>query len=83
MWRTINELIPGKNQRTSGPKSVIDNGVEISDEKTMASVFNDFFVSVGSKLAETFQFNDTNHINPDINPNSFFFLLFVYPLFKI
>ena len=73
LWKTINKLIPGKKQCASGPKSIIDNGVEVSDKKEMARVFNDFFASIGAKLAETFNFNDTNHINPPINNNHFVF----------
>ena len=38
-----------------------------------ANVFNDFFATVGSKLAETFNFNTTNHINPGVNKNLFVF----------
>ena len=73
LWKTINKLIPGKKQCASGPKSVLDNGIEVSDKKEMAKVFNNFFATIGSKLAETFNFNSTNHINPSINKNNFVF----------
>ena len=74
LWKTINNLIPGKKQCASGPKSVLDkNGIEVSDKKEMAKIFNNFFASVGSKLGKTFNFSDTNHINPSTNKNMFVF----------
>ena len=56
------------------PQSVTtEKGIEISDEKEIAKTFNEFFSSVGSKLAAAFNFSHTSHINPPVNENSFSF----------
>ena len=73
LWRTLNEIAPSDKKSNSSPNSLKNEGVEITDKKKMASVFNKFFATVGSKLAETFHFYDTSHINTPINPLQFNF----------
>ena len=46
---------------------------EVTDKKEMATIFNKFFATIGSKLAESFASNETSHITTSINPNQFNF----------
>ena len=74
LWKTLNNIIPGNKNNNSFPQSVTtEEGIEISDKKEIAKTFNDFFSSVGSKLAASFNFSDTSHINPPVNENPFSF----------
>ena len=47
------------------------NGTEIIYQAGIANIFNDFFVSVGPKLASTFNFTGTSHISPHTNQTNF------------
>ena len=62
LWKTLNNIIPGSKHSNSFPQSITENDIEISDKKEIARAFNEFFVSVGSKLAAAFKFTDTVHI---------------------
>lgn len=50
-WQIIKEVIGNKKTVSSFPKRLISNGEEITDAKTIAEIFNKFFVNVGPKLA--------------------------------
>ena len=47
------------------------NGTEIIYQAGIANIFNDFFVSVGTKLASNFNFTGTSHISPHTNQTNF------------
>ena len=54
-WSTINDII-GKTKKASDfPRYFLINGQQIDDNLTIAEEFNQFFVNVGPKLAESIQ----------------------------
>ena len=73
LWKTLQNLVPGKKSDTVTPHSLNFDDKEISDKKEMASIFNNFFATVGSKLGENFNFSDTDHISLPMNENHFNF----------
>ena len=66
-WKIVNELLKGGNvgqKNTEVEKLTINNdGVkqEMTSEKDIAESFNDFFVSIGPKLAEAIPDDSSNH----------------------
>ena len=74
LWKTLNNLVPNDKRSNDSPQFITDEeGVEITDKKLMAEKFNSFFISVGSKLADAFNFSHTHHVCPSVCPNSFHF----------
>ena len=73
LWKTLQNLVPGKKSDSVTPHSLSHDNKEISDKKEMATIFNNFFATVGSKLGETFNFSDTDHISLPMNENLFEF----------
>ena len=69
----MRNIIPGNKQSNDFLQSINEIGIEITDKKEIAETFKRFFVTVGSKLAEVFNFDDTSYINPTLNQNSFNF----------
>ena len=70
----MNSLVPNDKKLNESPHFITDeNGDEITDKKEIAEKFNSFFVSVGSKLATTFNFSRTDHICPSVCYNSLSF----------
>ena len=49
-WKTLNELT-SRNIKSSAPSSIITVGVEYKNTKSMSSLFNNFFTSIGITLA--------------------------------
>ena len=50
LWKTLNELT-SRNIKSSAPSSIITDGVEYKNTKSMSSLFNKFFTSIGITLA--------------------------------
>ena len=73
LWKTLNEFVPTDKENYNFPKTLKQNGVEITDQTSIANTFNNFFVSIGPKLASAFSFSGTTHISPKINQTNFFF----------
>ena len=73
LWKTLSNIIPNDTQTNNSPKTITRDGIEISEKKEIAEVFNNFFASIGSQLASAFNFSDTFHICPVINKSTFHF----------
>ena len=73
LWKTLKTLVPDSKQSNFTPHSLSHNNKEISDKNEIASIFNSFFATIGSKLGETFNFSDTLHICPPVNKSHFSF----------
>ena len=52
-WETIKQLLNKNYKQFEFPSTFKINGVHISDKKEIAQQFNNFFVNIGGKLAET------------------------------
>ena len=53
-WRGIKQFIRRKSgKRAQCPQNIVINNKTITDLKTIAEAFNEYFASVGSKLAQT------------------------------
>ena len=52
IWKGIKELIMPKIHRSNIPNRIIKDGIEINDTKGIANAFNDYFSSIGGKLAD-------------------------------
>ena len=73
LWKTLQNLVPGSKSNNVTPHSLTHENKEISNKKEMATIFNKFFATVGSKLGETFNFSGTDHIAVPVNENQFNF----------
>ena len=47
LWKTLNEL----TSRNKSPSCIISEEMPITDQKSIASILNEYFTSIGSKLA--------------------------------
>ena len=52
-WETIKQLLNKNHKQFEFPSTFTINGINISDKKEIAQQFNNFFVNIGSQLAET------------------------------
>ena len=50
LWKTLNELT-SRNVSRQNPSCIISEGVPETDEKSIATILNDYFTSIGTKLA--------------------------------
>ena len=51
-WKILNDIMNKKSKKTTNPQNFIDSeGNTITDEKTAANQFNEFFINVGPNLA--------------------------------
>ena len=74
LWKTLNELI-SRNIKSSAPSSIITDGIEHKNTKSMSSLFNKFFTSIGITLANTIKQKCTQSQspgNPPLGVNSTF-----------
>ena len=51
-WETIKQLLNKNHKQFEFPSTFTINGINISDKKEIAQQFNNFFVNIGSQLAE-------------------------------
>jgi hypothetical protein len=54
-WNVIKEIINKSKSKSDYPENFIINELEVSDLKTIADGFNQYFVDIGPKLAEKIQ----------------------------
>ena len=52
LLKTLNELTSRKKSET-GPSCIISEDKTITDQKSIASILNEYFTSIGTKLADT------------------------------
>ena len=72
LWKTLKQLVPGKNTKSTGIKRLVSDGEDITCPKGIADHFNEFFVNVGVQLASKFS-SDTTKINPPVSDKLFNF----------
>ena len=51
LWKTLNELT-SRNISGQKPSCIISEDESVTDEKSIATIFNDYFTSIGAKLAD-------------------------------
>ena len=66
LWKTLNE-ITSRSKPSSAPSSIISNGMEHKDTKSIASLFNNFFTNIGITLANAIKQKYTRS-TPASNP---------------
>jgi len=71
LWKALKDLLPN-SKANSSTFCVLDGDKEITDNKDIANTFNNFFSTIGSKLAKDFT-STSSDINVPLNPNSFLF----------
>ena len=58
-WRTINDTLNSKSNRSKFPTKFIVNNKIITDHKEIADQFNIFFSNIGSTLSEAIKLDDS------------------------
>ena len=66
-WETLNNLMDRRCSEKL-PKSILRNGIEISDDETVANIFNEYFSNLPLQLDENVQVSNMNPLH-FINPN--------------
>ena len=56
-WKILKSAI-GKTQKTTGIERININGMEVIDQKQIAENCNEYFASIGDKLAKEIQSSD-------------------------
>ncbi len=59
-WQTINETLGRHKKETKLPTSVLHNNRHITEPTEIANAFNDYFVNIGTNLAETIDTTNEN-----------------------
>ncbi len=77
-WKLINSLL-GKNNKSNNVNELLVDSTSVSDPKSITDAFNDYFISIGSRLAaeyvdESCSNVDNQPINYNINQFSDTFL---------
>ena len=74
-WKLTNNIL-GRKNKSKIPASLMHDSDEITDEKKICNIFNQYFVNIGSNLASTIHTNDLNPIYNlgDRHQNSFSFM---------
>ena len=76
IWKGIKEIISHKSLNNNLPSKINKNGTELTDNKSIANAFNDFFANIGSDLASKIpKINGSPHSYLG-QPNSSTFFLF-------
>ena len=52
-WSVINEVVNKDNSRKNFPEHFKINGLHVSNKQVIANKFNEYFIEIGPKLAET------------------------------
>ena len=60
MWRGIKNIINLKPLNTSLPSKILINNTELTDCKSIANAFNDFFSNIGRNLASSIPFGNAS-----------------------
>ena len=58
-WRTINDTLNSKSNKSKFPTKFIVNNKTITDHKEFANQFNIFFSNIGSTLSEAIKLDDS------------------------
>jgi hypothetical protein len=69
-WKTLNNLL-GRNKKSKLPDFFNDmNGNKITDSKTIADKFNDFFTNIGTKLANKISSPQESYVTTKIKKST-------------
>ena len=63
IWQCLNSVIDNKNTDRKEINSIIYNNIEHKHPKEIADNLNNFFLNVGTKIAEDLPFDNTEHYN--------------------
>ena len=58
-WRTINDTLNSKSNKSKFPTKFLVNNKTITDHKEIADQFNIFFSNIGSTLSEAIKLDDS------------------------
>ena len=75
-WGLINEILGRKKRSFNFPDYFVENGKLVSGNFDIANGFNDFFTSIGEKLASNIDSTNTSFKDYLNNPNK---ILFTFP----
>ena len=68
-WTLINSLL-GKNTKSVNVNELLIDGISVSDRKSIAEELNDYFISIGSKLAAEYENEPSTNVDyPPANYN--------------
>ena len=76
LWKTFGKILNNKKSSSHTMTKLNINNKEVSDSYLMAQEFDNYFSSIGEKLAEKFSNTNSNYKNYLRNKveNSFFFM---------
>ena len=60
-WKTIDETLNRRKNKSKFPSEFIVNNRSITDHKEIADQFNIFFSNIGSTLSDSIEINDNNN----------------------
>ena len=60
-WVTINNLLCRKNRKANFPSYINNSSKKVTDEKEIASMFNDYFTSIGPTLSNAIPQTNKSH----------------------
>ena len=61
-WKLINSLL-GKNAKSNNVNELLIDGIFVSDPKSIAEELNDYFISIGSKLAAEYENEPSTNVD--------------------
>ena len=61
-WKLINSLL-GKNAKSNNVNELLIGGISVSDPKSIAEELNDYFISIGSKLAAEYENEPSTNVD--------------------
>ena len=64
LWKTLKEVLNDK--KCSGIPNVMVDGVTVTEKSSIAKCFNDFFSTIGAKLASKFTTRTFNFLSPRV-----------------
>ncbi len=70
LWSTLKQAINSKGKESIS--GVVENGVTVTDAPSIARAFNDFFATIGSKLAAKFQGCPLNILSDRVDDTFYF-----------
>ena len=65
LWKTMKEVLGDK--KDSGVSSIMVDGVSVIDKSSIATHFNEFFSTIGAKLASKFTTRHFNFLSPRVH----------------
>ena len=61
-WKLINSLL-GKNAKSNNVNELLIDGISVSDPTFIAEELNDYFISIGSKLASEYEHEASTNVD--------------------